>query len=162
MAKTITIDGKKLRALLKAKKINAAQASRDIGMTDSYVSNCIGYNYIAKAPAMLLEAKYGIMIDDYKYVEPEPVKSAEQPVEAAPVAEIPKSGMNNDDWNRIAAMITAVVPAIDYDRITKAVADGFMEGANTLLTVEPVTRQIQQMLYAAIRGALKKIADERK
>ena len=80
MAKTIQIDGKKLSKLVKAKKINMAQASRDCGMADSYLSNCICYNYIAKAPAMLLEAKYGIMLDDYKYVEPEPVKPAEPPV----------------------------------------------------------------------------------
>jgi len=159
MANTITIDGEKLRALLRAKKTNAAQASRDIGMSDSYLSNCIGYNYIAKAQAMLLEAKYGIMIDDYKYVEPE--KPSDYPAEV-PVAITPQSGMTNDDWNRIAAMITAAVPAIDYDRITKSVADGFMEGANMLLTSEPVTRQIQQTLYAAIHGALKKIANERK
>lgn len=160
MARTITIDGEKLRALLKAKKINAAQASLDIGMTASYVSNCIGYNYIAKAPAMLLEAKYGIMMDDYKYVEPEPVKPAEPHAEAAPVAAIPQSGMTEDDWNRIAGMIAAM--AVDYNKIEKAVAEGMIEATHVLVTTEPVTRTIQQMLYAAIKGALKQIANDRK
>ena len=160
MAKTITIDGVKLRRLMLDKKINMSKASRDCGMTDSYISNSCSYNYISKAVAQLLEIKYGVMLDDYKYVEPEPVKPAEPPVEAAPVAEIPKSGMTVDDWNRIAAMIAAV--AVDYDKIEKAVAEGFIEGTHVLVTTEPVTRQIQQTLYAAIHGALKKIANDRK
>ena len=126
MAKTIQIDGKKLSKLVKAKKINMAQASRDCGMADSYLSNCIGHNYIAKAPAMLLEAKYGIMVDDYKYVEPEPVKPVEPPVEAAPVAVIPQSGISKDDWNRLTAIIAELTPKVDYDKIEKAVAEGFI------------------------------------
>lgn len=162
MAKTITIDGKKLRRLMLDKKINMSKASRDCGMTDSYISNSCSYNYISKAVAQLLEIKYGVMLDDYRYVEPEPEpeKPAEQPVEVAPVAAIPQSGMTEDDWNRIAGMIAAV--AVDYDKIEKAVAEGMIEAAHVMVTTEPVTRQIQQTLYAAIHGALKKIANDRK
>lgn len=162
MAKTITIDGKKLKRLMLEKKINMSKASRDCGMTDSYISNSCSYNYINMAVAQLLEIKYSVMLDDYRYVEPEPEpeKPAEQPVEVAPVAAIPQSGMTEDDWNRIAGMITAT--AVDYDKIEKAVAEGVVEAAHTLMTIEPVTRQIQQMLYAAIKGALAKIANERK
>lgn len=164
MAKTITIDGKKLKRLMMDKKINMSKASRDCGMTESYISNSCSYNYINRAMAQLLEIKYGVMLDDYKYVEPEPVpepeKPVEQPVEAAPVVAVSQSGMTEDDWNRIAGMITAT--AVDYDKIEKAVAEGVVEAAHTLMTIEPVTRQIQQMLYAAIKGALAKIANERK
>lgn len=162
MAKTITIDGKKLKRLMLEKKINMSKASRDCGMTDSYISNSCSYNYISKAVAQLLEIKYGVTLDDYRYVEPEPEpeKPAEPPVEAAPVAAIPQSGMSEDEWNRIAGMITAT--AVDYDKIEKAVAEGVVKAAHTLMTIEPVTRQIQQMLYAAIKGALAKIANERK
>ena len=162
MAKTITIDGVKLKRLMLDKKINMSKASRDCGMTDSYISNSCSYNYINMAVAQLLEIKYGVMLDDYRYVEPEqePEKPAEQPVEAAPVVAIPQSGMTEDDWNRIAGMIAAV--AVDYDKIEKAVAEGVIEATHVMATTEPVTRQIQQTLYAAIHGALKKIANERK
>ena len=160
MAKTITIDGKKLKRLMLDKKINMSKASRDCGMTDSYISNSCSYNYISKAVAQLLEIKYGVMLDDYKYVEPEPVKPAEPPVEAAPVAAIPQSGMTEDDWNRIAGMINAT--AIDYEMLTKVIISAVVEATSMILAAEPSTRKIQQMLYAAIKGALAKIASERK
>lgn len=164
MAKTITIDGKKLKRLMLEKKINMSKASRDCGMTDSYISNSCSYNYINMAVAQLLEIKYGVMLDDYKYVEPEPEpepeKPVEQPVEAAPVAVIPQSGMTADDWNRIAGMINAT--AVDYEQLTKVIISGVVESVSMILAAEPSTRKIQQMLYAAIKGALAKIASERK
>lgn len=169
MAKTITIDGVKLKRLMLDKKINMSKASRDCGMTDSYISNSCSYNYINMAVAQLLEIKYGVMLDDYKYVEPpkpvepEPELTEQEIIEkikAAPVVAIPHSGMTEDDWNRIAGMIAAV--AVDYDKIEKAVAEGMIEAAHVMVTTEPVTRQIQQTLYAAIHGALKKIANDRK
>ena len=182
MAKTITIDGKKLKMLMKDKKINMSKASRDCGMTDSYISNSCSYNYISKAVAQLLEIKYGVMLDDYKHVEPEPVKPAEQPVEAAPVAAIHQIGMTEDDWNRIAVMIneTAIhqsgmteddwnriagminATAVDYEQLTKVIISAVVEATSMILAAEPSTRKIQQMLYAAIKGALAKIASERK
>lgn len=162
MAKTISIDGVKLKRLMLDKKINMAKASRDCGMTDSYISNSCSYNYINKAVAQLLEIKYGVMLDDYRYVEPEPEpeKPVEQPVEAAPVAVIPQSGMTADDWNRIAGMINAT--AVDYEQLTKVIISGVVESVSMILAAEPSTRKIQMMLYAAIKGALSKIANERK
>ena len=163
MAKTITIDGAKLRKILIDKKVKMSQASIDCGMTESYISNSCSYNYISMAVAKLLEIKYGIMLDDYKYVEPEPVAEPiqpEAPVEAASVIEIPQSGMTEEDWNRIAGMITAT--AVDYDKLQKAVVAAVVEAVSMILSMVPATRQIQQMLYAAIKGALKKIADDRK
>lgn len=162
MAKTITIDGKKLKRLMRDKKINMSKASRDCGMTDSYISNSCSYNYISMAVAQLLEIKYGVMLDDYQYVEPEPEpeKPTEQPVEteAAPVALIPQSGMTEADWNRIAGMIQAT--AVDYERLEKAVAEGLIEGAHVLTTTEPVTRTIQQMIFNALNGVRKQMRRE--
>lgn len=160
MAKTITIDGKKLRRIMAEKNIKMSKASIECGMTASYISNSCSYNYIALAPAMLLEAKYGVMLDDYKAVEPEPEKPAEPPVEAAPISTIPQSGMTEDDWNRIAGMITAT--AVDYDKLTKVIIQAVVEATSMILAAEPSTRKIQTMLYAAIKGALAKIANERK
>lgn len=162
MAKTITIDGVKLKRLMLDKKINMSKASRDCGMTDGYISNSCSYNYINMAVAQLLEIKYGVMLDDYRYVEPEPEpeKPAEQPVEVAPVAAIPQSGMTADDWNRIAGMINAT--AVDYEQLTKVIISGVVESVSMILAAEPSTRKIQMMLYAAIKGALSKIASERK
>lgn len=162
MAKTITIDGKKLKRLMLEKKINMSKASRECGMTDSYISNSCSYNYINMAVAQLLEIKYGVMLDDYRYVEPEPEpeKPAEQPVEVAPVAAIPQSGMTEDDWNRIAGMINAT--AVDYEQLTKVIISAVVEATSMILAAEPSTRKIQTMLYAAIKGALAKIANERK
>lgn len=164
MAKTITIDGKKLRRIMAEKNIKMSKASVECGMTESYISNSCSYNYIALAPAMLLEAKYGVMLDDYRAVEPEPEpeKPAEPPVEAAPVAAIPQSGMSEDDWNRLTAIIAEMTPKIDYDKIEKAVAEGFIEGTHALVTTEPVTRTIQQMLFNALNGALKRIRNDLK
>lgn len=169
MAKTITIDGKKLRRLMLDKKINMSRASRDCGMTDSYISNSCSYNYISKAVAQLLEIKYGVMLDDYKYVEPpkpvelEPELTEQEILEkikAAPISIIPQSGMTEDDWNRIAGMINAT--AIDYEMLTKVIISAVVEATSMILAAEPSTRKIQQMLYAAIKGALAKIASERK
>ena len=162
MAKTITIEGKKLWKLLTDRKINMAKASADCGMSAKYLSNCCGYNYINMAAAKLLEINYGIALDEYKYVkpEPEPEKPVEQPVEAAPVAVIPQSGMTADDWNRIAGMINAT--AVDYEQLTKVIISGVVESVSMILAAEPSTRKIQMMLYAAIKGALSKIASERK
>lgn len=162
MAKTVTIEGKKLWKLLTDRKINMRAASADCGMSANYISNCCGYNYINLAAAKLLEINYGISLDEYKFVEPEPEpeKPVEQPVEAAPVAVIPQSGMTADDWNRIAGMINAT--AVDYEQLTKVIISGVVESVSMILAAEPSTRKIQMMLYAAIKGALSKIASERK
>lgn len=169
MAKTITIDGVKLKRLMLDKKINMSKASADCGMSANYLSNCCGYNQINMAAAKLLEINYGIALDDYKYVEPpkpvepEPELTEQEILEkikAAPISIIPQSGMTEDDWNRIAGMINAT--AVDYEQLTKVIISGVVESVSMILAAEPSTRKIQMMLYAAIKGALSKIASERK
>lgn len=82
---TVQIDGKKLRSLLNAKRMNMATTSKECGFCNIYLSNCIKAGKIPKRSAILLEKTTGISLDEY---EAKIEKVEEQPEPAAKAIDI--------------------------------------------------------------------------
>lgn len=85
MNSTMTrIDGGKLRMALNLKGLQYTKVSTELGYSNYFLGSCMNANRIRKAIIPVLEEKYGIPYDAYKYVEPTPEPKPEP-------AELPQS-----------------------------------------------------------------------
>ena len=63
--RTRPVDGAKLNAHLKARKLDKVLVSQEMGYAAGYLNHCIERGTIGRNAAMILEAKYGISPDCY-------------------------------------------------------------------------------------------------
>lgn len=68
----VKIDGGKLKAAIKAHGLVTADVAREFGFNYNYLSNAAYEGRLKQNVVILLEMVYGIKLDEYKYVEPEP------------------------------------------------------------------------------------------
>ena len=146
MARSIQIDGTKLRGAFAAAKVNMAAASRECGFSQNYFSNCCGYCSISGAAAKLLEIKYGIMLRDYVYVEPE------KPVQTEIEAEEPKA----EAMPAVAMQNRA--PEINYERLREvtrdAVRDGILDAIYQMNADKPTRDMVTMTMANAVTGGM--------
>lgn len=109
MGKMIQIDGKKLEKILYERKLKRSVISVEMGMSDALLSHNIIRNQISTSTAKMLEAMYGIMLDDYKYVEPQKPAAEPQQTEPPVVEKEPTKA------------------EIDYSKIRDAVCEGVLD-----------------------------------
>lgn len=83
-AKTIQIDGARLKRELAKQKLVMTRVSKDMGLSSNYLSNCIHNEQIARLPLDYLTRNYGIELDDIK------------PQTETPAAEAPKAQTSVD------------------------------------------------------------------
>lgn len=142
MARSIQIDGTKLRGAFAAAKVGMTAASRECGFSQNYFSNCCGYCSISGAAAKLLEIKYGIMLRDYVYVEPEKPEQAEEPkAEAMPAVAV---------QNR--------APEMNYERLREvtreAVRDGILDAIYQMNADKPTRDMVTGAMASAVTGGM--------
>ena len=136
----VEIDGEKLKRLLKEKGLLKSDVSREVGMAANYISNSIGYGNIRLAIAKMMEMKYGIMIDDYKRVEPAPVEEPET-VEAS------------EDVRESVQ--------IDYGAIRAAVREGVLDAISAALSDSNTRGAIYGLIASAQKGGMQLAWDEK-
>lgn len=132
------VDAQKMRDALTQRGLMFTEVSNAIGYESGYISGVLNEKKIAKAAAMLLERIYNIQPEDYK---PETEESVTPEVEPAPAP---------------------VQPSFDMADLRETVTQSIVDAALILLQNKHVRAEFQQMLYASIKGALAKIASERK
>jgi hypothetical protein len=156
MARSIHIDGTKLRGAFAAAKVNMAAASRECGFSQNYFSNCCGYCSISGAAAKLLEIKYGIMLRDYVYVEPEkPAEPAEEPkAEAMPAVAVDIKDLQQ----AFAVAMQNHAPEINYERLREvtreAVRDGILDAIYQANADKPTRDMVTGAMASAVTGGM--------
>ena len=152
MARSIQIDGTKLRGAFAAAKVNMAAASRECGFSQNYFSNCCGYCSISGAAAKLLEIKYGIMLRDYVYVEPE------KPVQTEIEAEEPKAEAMPADIKDLQQAFAVAAPEINYERLREvtrdAVRDGILDAIYQMNADKPTRDMVTMTMANAVTGGM--------
>ena len=63
--RTRSVDSAKLSAHLRARNLNKALVSQEMGYSPGYLNHCIERGKIGRNAALILEAKYGISPDSY-------------------------------------------------------------------------------------------------
>jgi len=100
----VKIDGKKLFALYQAyckeHHIMAKTFCGKMGYSEAYITNACGRGEISQTAVVLLDSLYGIKLDEYKYVEQEPVQLS---VETPETVEVPETvgGMGKNEFFRM-------------------------------------------------------------
>lgn len=156
MARSIQIDGTKLRGAFAAAKVNMSAASRECGFSQNYFSNCCGYCSISGAAAKLLEIKYGIMLQDYVYVEPEkPAEQAEEPkAEAMPAVAVDIKDLQQ----AFAVAMQNHAPEINYERLREvtreAVRDGILDAIYQMNADKPTRDMVTGAMANAVTGGM--------
>lgn len=88
----VKIDGKKLSAIYQAycaeHKMMVKTFCENMGYGEAYIGNACGRGEISRTAVTLLESLYGIKLEEYKYVEPEPVQLS---VETPETVEVPET-----------------------------------------------------------------------
>lgn len=137
MGKMIQIDGKKLEKILAERKLKRSVISVEMGMSDALLSHNIIRNQISTSTAKMLEAMYGIMLNDYKYVEPpKPAPEPEQ-TESPIVEEEPMKA-----------------PEVDYGIIRDAVCEGLLDALYQAINDNDMRNAIMGLLTNAHLSAL--------
>lgn len=98
-AKTIQIDGARLKRELKKQKLVITRVSEDMGLSSSYLSRCIYKEHIGRLPLDYLTRNYGIELDDIK------------PQTETPAAEAPKE---QSTTNIMTAVEYGAKEALEY------------------------------------------------
>lgn len=156
MARSIHIDGTKLRGAFAAAKVGMTAASRECGFSQNYFSNCCGYCRISGAAAKLLEIKYGIMLRDYVYVEPEkPAEQAEEPkAEAMPAVAVDIKDLQQ----AFAVAMQNHAPEINYERLREvtrdAVRDGILDAIYQINADSPTRDMVTMTMANAVKSGM--------
>lgn len=155
MARSIQIDGTKLRGAFAAAKVGMAAASRECGFSQNYFSNCCGYCSISGAAAKLLEIKYGIMLRDYVYVEPaEPAQAEEPKAEAMPAVAVDIKDLQQ----AFAVAMQNHAPEINYERLREvtrdAVRDGILDAIYQMNADKPTRDMVTMTMANAVTGGM--------
>ena len=129
MGKMIQIDGKKLEKILRERKLKRSVISVEMGMSDALLSHNIIRNQISTSTAKMLEAMYGIMLSDYKYVEPPKPQQTEPPVVEEKPATLPMATLDLNELQQAVALAisTMKAPEVDYSKIRDAVCEGLLD-----------------------------------
>lgn len=155
MARSIQIDGTKLRGAFAAAKVNMAAASRECGFSQNYFSNCCGYCSISGAAAKLLEIKYGIMLRDYVYVEPEKPVQTEIEAEEPKAEAMPAVAVDIKDLQQAFAV---AAPEINYERLREvtrdAVRDGILDAIYQMNADKPTRDMVTGAMASAVTGGM--------
>lgn len=161
-SRTVEINGEKLRKLFAEKGLRFKDASLECGLSANYWSNACGYNVVNRAYAQLLEIKYGIMLDDYKADEPKPEPQIEAMPEPIPIeldGAVPAViAINYDELKRVLSEVVGEAVKIDYAALGNVIGQAMLDSLIAAMSTGVITDKLQMMLYAAIKGALKKIS----
>lgn len=159
MARSIQIDGTKLRGAFAAAKVNMAAASRECGFSQNYFSNCCGYCSISGAAAKLLEIKYGIMLRDYVYVEPEKPVQTEIEAEEPKAEAMPAVAVDIKDLQQaFAVAMQNHAPEMNYERLREvtrdAVRDGILDAIYQMNADKPTRDMVTMTMANAVTGGM--------
>lgn len=159
MARSIQIDGTKLRGAFAAAKVNMAAASRECGFSQNYFSNCCGYCSISGAAAKLLEIKYGIMLRDYVYVEPAEPAQTEIEAEEPKAEAMPAVAVDIKDLQQaFAVAMQNHAPEMNYERLREvtreAVRDGILDAIYQMNADKPTRDMVTGAMASAVTGGM--------
>ena len=162
-ANKIFIDRVKLRVALNRLGKTYADISRELGRNETYISNCIGEGYVTISCAAMLKVLYGINREDYERIsDDEPVTSNEpQPIEhGQPPMLI--SGTQELQDAIVSALQSVQIKLINKDNVKNIISEAIIDAVISACSIDAVKAALQQVLYSAILGALKKIKSEEK
>jgi len=139
--KMVQIDGEKLRNAVKNLNMTAADASRQLGFSDHYLTSVCFRGDIRESSLILLDTILGIKYDDIK---PDPVVEESQ----KPEQEEPK-------------IETIVQEQIDYDAIETSVRNGVRSGIVDVLITADSRATLMELLKNAYKQAIRENLKER-
>ena len=153
MGKMIQIDGKKLEKILYEHKLKRSVISVEMGMSDALLSHNIIRNQISTSTAKMLEAMYGIMLNDYKYVEPPKPQQTEPPVVEEKPAALPMATLDLNELQQAVALALGDMKT-DYDAMRGAIREGILDALYQAINDNDMRNAIMGLLTNAHLSAL--------